>query len=243
MYADNPGFKMQATILLTRPMGAAGRLVGYWEKRGVGVCISPLIEPEFDGRAPDLSGIWGLIFTSVTAVKAFVNLCPLARLPAYAVGDATAEAARAAGLDAISAGGDAEALIRRILADAPQGPLLHLRGRHAHGAVAQRLSEAGCPTREAILYTQVSQPLTPRAQSLLNGQDPVIMPLFSPRTAEIFSKEHRGSAPILVAAMSDRVAEAVTVKVAKLVVAERPTRECMRDAVDGLLAASGDLEG
>ncbi|MTJ05102.1 MAG: uroporphyrinogen-III synthase [Sediminimonas qiaohouensis] len=234
---------MHATILLTRPMAAAGRLVGYWEKRGVRVCISPLIEPEFEPRAPDLSGIKGLIFTSATAVQAFVNLCPHVQLPAYAVGDATAEAAREAGLDAVSAGGDAEALIRRILADAPEGPLLHVRGRHARGAVAERLSDAGCPTREAVLYTQAEQPLTPQAATLLNGQAPVIVPLFSPRTAEIFSAQHRGAAPILVAAMSAQVAEAVTMEVAKLSVAKQPTMESMLEAIDGLLSAADDLEG
>lgn len=224
-------------------MGAAGRLVGYWRQKGVDVCISPLIEPEYEMHAPDLSGVRGLIFTSATAVQAFVNLCPNVHLPAYAVGDATAEAAREAGLDAISAEGDAEALIRRILADAPEGPLLHLRGRHARGAVAQRLSEAGCTTGEAVLYKQAAKPLTPQARALLEGQDLVIVPFFSPRTAEIFCRQHQGTAPLMVAAMSDQVADAVTVNATRLVVAERPTMECMLDAINGLLAAADDLEG
>jgi len=47
----------------------------------------------------------------------------------------------------------------------------------------------------------------------------------------------------MVAAMSDHVGDAVTVNVARLVVAERPTMECMLDAINGLLAAADDLEG
>jgi uroporphyrinogen-III synthase len=212
------------------------------QARNLHLSVSPLIEPEFVTQPPDLRGIKGVVFTARTAVEAFAALCPAARLPAYAVGDATADAARHAGLCVVSAGGDADALVRRILADGVQGPLLHLRGEHARGSVAQRLSGAGCPTREAVLYHQKAQPFTPEARALLDGHEPVLVPLFSPRTATIFSRQHRGQAPLFIAAMSPQVAEAVMVPCWRLVVAEHPSMTAMVSALDELLDAARDLE-
>lgn len=234
---------MTATILLTRPRAASERLREKLRSRGVKICVSPLIEPEFATRAPDLRGSRGVIFTARTAVDAFARLCPDDAPRAYAVGDATAEAARAAGMRVVSAGGDADALVRRILADGEKGPLMHLRGEHSRGAVAGRLTEAGCPTREAVLYRQVEQPFTPGARALIDGGAPVIVPLFSPRTAGIFSRRCRGRAPLLVAAMSPAVAEAVRVECRRVVVAKEPTQAAMLAAIDGLLDAAHDLEG
>ena len=228
---------MTATILLTRPRAASERLRQILQTQDLRLCVSPLLEPEFATQAPDLRAIRGVIFTARTAVEAFARLCPEARPRGYAVGDATADAAQAAGLRVVSAGGDAEALIRRILADGTKGPLLHLRGDHARGAVAQRLTAAGCPTREAVLYRQAAQPFTPEALALLDGHEPVIAPLFSPRSAAIFSRQHRGQAPLLVAAMSAQVAESVTIPCQRLVVAEHPTLAAMLVAIGGLLDA------
>ena len=203
---------MTATILLTRPRTDSERMREALQSRGMRICVSPLIEPGSRPDRPTCAASRLSFSPRRTAVEAFARLCPDARPSGYAVGDATADAARAAGMRVVSAAGDAEALIRRILADGVRGPLLHLRGEHARGAIAQRLTAAGCPTREAVLYRQVEQPLSPEAMALLDGRAPVIAPLFSPRTAAIFSRQHRGRAPLLVAAMSAQVADAVGVE-------------------------------
>ena len=67
-----------------------------------------------------------LVFTSANGVAAFAALTPDRALPVFTVGDATAEAARAAGFAAVrSAGGDIGRLAALLLAEGRTiGPLL-----------------------------------------------------------------------------------------------------------------------
>jgi len=152
--------------------------------------------------------------------------------------------ARAEGLHATSCGGDADQLVARMLADGVRGPCLHVRGEHALGDIAARLWAAGVETSEAVLYRQVAQPLNAAALALLNRQAPVIIPLFSPRSARLISEELRGNAPFFVAAMSAAVAGAVRAGPVKSVsVAQSPDASGMVDAIKAALAQANTLEG
>ncbi len=85
--------------------------------------------------APDPAAVAALALTSPNGVEAFAPLAPRFRdRPVFAVGDATAEAARAAGfVDVRSASGDIHALARLIAAEAPPGPLLAPGAREPAG--------------------------------------------------------------------------------------------------------------
>src|SRR5690606_6078123 len=117
--ANNPGATMtRPVILLTRPEASSRRMAALLAAKfggRVGFCISPVMEIVPDPRLPALDGIRTLIFTSANGVAAYVSALGPKTLPCYTVGDATARAAQEAGLKAISAGGDAEALIKRII--------------------------------------------------------------------------------------------------------------------------------
>lgn len=104
---------------------------------------------------------------------------------------------------------DAVTLIAQIIDRAPNGPLLHLRGQDAHGNIAATLSQAGIPTNEAIVYTQNAIPLAPHALRLLQSRLPVILPVFSARSARLFFAAARDNAAITVAALSGAVAAAI----------------------------------
>lgn len=236
--------ELTPTILITRPKAAAERFVLALRETGIEapVVVSPLLKVVTTGVEPEFSGIKGVIFTSVNGVEA----APAEHLPAWCVGEATAAAARAKGWQAVAAGGDAEALVTRILAARPEGPLLHLRGRVARGDVAARLSAVGIETREAVVYDQELCGLTEQAKDILTRENPVIVPLFSPRTAAQFGVElaqSKGKAPIFMAAMSAAVADAASdVEVAKRIVAAQPDVNAMIDAVLGLLDAVDNVE-
>lgn len=212
----------------------------------VPVTISPLIKIVPTGEIPSLDGVSGVIFTSVSSVEAMAD----GGLPAWCVGDATAEAARARGWQARAAGGDAEALCERVLADARRGsvkgPLLHLRGRFARGDLSTRLSAAGVPTGEAIVYDQKLCGLSEDAKALLMRENPVIVPLFSPRSAAQFAAEVAQievSAPMYVVAMSAAVAaETQDLDAFVLKLLAHPSAAEMIDAVLGLLDASDHVE-
>ncbi len=112
----------------------------------VTVVISPVMRIAYDGVLPEMSGEEVLIFTSRHGVEGFCRLSARRDFTCYAVGDATAEAAEAQGMRAISAGGDAEALLARIAAEGVHGPFVHLRGAHVAADIAGALRAAGITT-------------------------------------------------------------------------------------------------
>lgn len=232
-------------LLLTRPEAASRRFLQALEGEGlsgVRTIISPLIGIEVTGPLPDLEGVGGAIFTSANGVRAYEALGGPVLPLCFTVGDATAEAARAAGFVPRSAAGDAAALVARIIDAAPQVPLVHFRATHARGAVAERLRAAGLAAREAVIYDQPAQELSAEAKAALQGDAPVIVPLFSPRSAAQFASGAGGGAPLIVAAMSRDVAAALeALYVTRLEILAQPDALQMRRAVIGLLTELGVL--
>lgn len=219
-------------ILLTRPATQSARFAERLELPTARIVISPLIAPVFLRPTLPDGPFAALVLTSETGVEAAAQYAGLPKR-AFCVGDRTALAAQSAGFSATSAQGDAEALVGLILSN-PSAPLLHLRGREARGDIAKRLSAHGLPTAEAVVYAQEEQPLTPEATALLQGQTPVLAPVFSPRSAEILAAEcHRVSAkaPMTIVAMSAAVAKAASRMDAVVFTAAEPTAESMAVAV------------
>lgn len=236
--------ELTSTILISRPIGAAERFEEAIRAAGIEAPVvrSPLLRVVPTGDAPSLADISGVIFTSVNGVE----MAPAGDLTAWCVGEATAAAAQAKGWQAVAAGGDAEALVAKVLAARPEGVLLHLRGRVARGDVAARLSAAGVPTREAVVYDQELCGLTAQAKDILTREKPVIVPLFSPRTAAQFAKEWtqiKGKAPVFIVAMSAAVAEAVAdVPAVERIVAAQPDVNSMIEAMLAPLGAADNIE-
>lgn len=211
------------------------------------VVMSPLLEIMSTKVTPNFDGIAGVVFTSVNGVEA----SPAQDLPAWCVGEATAAAATARGWRAIAAGGDAQSLCKRIVADAEAGRfdglLLHLRGVHARGDVAQTLSAAGVPTDEVVVYDQLQRALSEDAKTLLMREIPVIVPLFSPRSAAQFVTQVAElpvkRAPLFVVAMSAAVAEAAEgLSSEQVLVSEQADAKSMVDAMARLLDAADIIE-
>jgi len=214
----------------------------------VPLVVSPLIRIEPHGRLPDLGPIRTLIFTSRAGVDAFADQSNRRDLACYTVGDATADLARDRGMKATSCNGNANGLVARMLADGVRGPCLHIRGEHAVGDIAAHLTAAGIQTTEAVLYRQVAQPLTAAACALLHREAPVIIPLFSPRSARLISNGFSSDAPLFVVAMSKAVAKDVgeTVRAGNLqalVVSRTPDAAAMADAIRAVLTQANALEG
>jgi uroporphyrinogen-III synthase len=225
-------------VLLTRPEAAGDRfaaeLAAAFGDR-VAVLSSPLLQPLL--LRPALPDAAALVLTSETGVRAAAGYGAGLPRRAYCVGRRTADAASAAGFQAISADGDADALVALILRSGERGPLLHLHGRDTRGDVVPRLAAAGLPATGAVVYAQDPCPLTPAARALLDGAGPVVVPLFSPRTAQLFAATAPHRAALWVAALSPAVAAALgSLPVARLAVADAP------DA-GSLIAALGPLIG
>lgn len=226
-------------VLLTRPEAAGDRFAAELEARfglRVAIVASPLLEPRF--LAPALPDAAALVLTSQTGVQAAARLGAGLPKRAYCVGRRTADAARAAGFDALSADGDADALVALILSAGDRGPFLHLHGRDTRGDVAARLAAAGLPATGAVVYAQEPRPLSPQARALLEGAGPVLVPLFSPRTAQLFAATAPHAAALWIAALSPAVAAALGgLPVARSVVAAHPDAAQLIEAMAPLIGA------
>lgn len=236
-------------LLLTRPEAGSARFLAALPdavRDGVKPLVSPLIAPVACGQMPALAEYDAVLFTSqeaVAQVAARAEVPP--GLPALCVGRATAEAAGAAGFRARSADGDAQALLALVRAQLPVGArLLHLRGTHSRGDVAATLSRAGWPTGEAVIYDQAERPLSAAAHAALSGTAPVIVPLFSPRSAALFAAGFHGTASLYVGCMSVAVAqECQTLPARSLHVCTRPDQSAMVALVERLWREASLLEG
>lgn len=176
-------------VLVTRPMPQAARFAEAVQHRygtRARPVLSPVLAPvHYTPPAPE--GRFGaVVFTSETGVRAAVNWGQPLPTRAFCVGDTTARVAQDLGFSALSAEGDADDLFDLVESHATEGPFLILRGADARGDLLLRLRAAGMSAAEAIIYAQEPHPLAPEAESVLVSSGPVVVPLFSPRTAAIF---------------------------------------------------------
>jgi len=243
----SPPFEARrSALLLTRPAPQSARFIRELEARiqGLRVVISPVLDitPRSLPLRPD--GYAGLIFTSENGVDAFAAASDLRARPVWCVGTRTADAAQAAGfaqiVSAADGGGDAEALLRLLSEMRPEPPLLHLRGAHARGELAPRLTAAGIPCDAAIIYDQAARPLNAEAHALLAGLVPVVVPLFSPRSAALCAEGAvHARAPLHPVAISAAAARAwQALRPEAPIVADRPDSAAMLDAITGIVAGN-----
>jgi uroporphyrinogen-III synthase len=232
-------------ILLTRPLAQSQRFAAQLRAAfgPAEVMLSPLMAPTFLSPSLPNRQFQALIFTSETGVEAARRISAAGTaLPetAFCVGDKTAQVARDVGFTALSAKGDAAALVALIIAQGGQGPLLHLRGEDSRGDIGKTLTDGGLETISAVVYRQTPQPLTTAAVALLSQNQPVILPLFSPRSAQLFGHAlpAAAKAPLWVAAISDAVLQAAEpLRPARRETATHPDAPALIKAIERLLAA------
>lgn len=234
-------------LLLTRPQAAAERfLTGLPDevRARVRVLISPIMSIEVTADRIDTGPARTLILTSGNGVAAAARLGVPRGLPVFTVGETTARKARDEGWTATCAGKNADELVRNLPGFSPGVPILHLRGRHSRGDVARRLTGAGLPTEARVIYDQVARPLSPQAREALTGDDPVIVPLFSPRSAALLDRTPGVTAPLIPVALSPAVADALhAVDTSRLITCPEPTAVAMSAALCDVLRGLCRVEG
>jgi uroporphyrinogen-III synthase len=230
----------QIPILMTRPKGSnrsfIDRIAPEVRER-LHVVVSPLIAIEPLGAHVDIGPEDAAIFTSGNGVK----YAPRgAGRRAYCVGEQTTQRARQAGWDAICAGNDATALVDKLRQIAPSQTLLHAHGVHLRVDVASQLQKAGLDVAATAVYDQILQPLTEEALGLLKGKAPVLVPLFSPRTASHFAELAPDVHRTIVIAISKAVADQCKLlDLGTVFVADEPTAQSMVKQLEKLLAEAG----
>lgn len=204
-------------LLVLRPEPGASATVAKARERGLDVIAVPLFEIEpVPCEAPEAAGFDGLLLTSANAVRCGGDQLEMLRgLKAYAVGDATAGAARDAGFD-IAATGDAG--IDRLLGSIePDLRLLHLCGddrREPDGA------------RQRITHVTVYRSKPVDAPELGDTKGAVAL-IHSPRAGRRFAELVGDRGTTKIAAISDAAAEAVGDGWARVEVSEQSSDDAL----------------
>lgn len=233
-------------IAVTRPRADAAELVTALEARGHEVCLEPLLTivprrpvvwPEGHERAQ------ALLITSANGLRAFAALDPRRDLPVYAVGDASAAAAHAAGFSQVrSAAGTVEDLARMAGAELSPaaGPLLQPAASKLAGDLKGSLEAAGFEVLRAVIYDAVAAArFSADFCARLNSELIDAVTLFSPRTAATFvsligaAGLARACNSMTALCLSEAVAERISVLPWQAVLtAGRPDQESLLARLD-----------
>ncbi|MBX3480569.1 MAG: uroporphyrinogen-III synthase [Caulobacter sp.] len=177
--------KSAPLVWITRAEPGAAATAGRVRARGWTPLVAPLLEARaLPGARLDLSGVAAVAFTSAQGVRAFAALSG-ERPPAFTVGDATAEAARAAGFSSVrSADGDVAALAALIARAAP-GPVLHAGALHPAGDLTGDLTARGIEARAVALYE--TAPVDP-GPALARWDEIGVVLVHSPRAGALLAR-------------------------------------------------------
>ena len=162
-------------LLVTRPEPDAGLTAQVLRARGHEVLVAPLLRVE--AIDAEFGGPWAaVLLTSASAARALSaprRDSAILRVPAFTVGERTAEAARAAGFsEVVSADGALRELVRLVAARfAGRGArLLYLAGEDRAGDLAGDLAAHGIAVHTVAVYRAIAaDALFPDTVQALSG--------------------------------------------------------------------------
>jgi uroporphyrinogen-III synthase len=239
-------------VLVTRAEGDAEKLAARLAQRGHHSIIENLMSIRFRPEAgrsigPFLDGVQAILFTSANGVRAFAEATPRLDFRAFAVGDATAAAARAAGFaDVTSAGGAVDDLAKLVIGHLKPkaGALFHAAASVTAGDLQGLLEAAGFSVRRAALYEAIeSERLSDATRAALARHEIDAALFFSPRNAATFVRLatglQEGCKYMVAVALSSAVAEKLSpLPWRRVAVAMAPNESALLAALDSSMAAS-----
>ena len=210
-------------LLVLRPEPGASATAERARARGLNPVVVPLFEIEpVEWEVPEPARFDGLLLTSANAIRhAGDGVESLRGLKAYAVGEATAEAARDAGFDIAATG---EAGVSRLLGSIESDlKLLHLCGEDRIEADA----------RQSITQLVVYRAKEVEAPDLSAAPGSIAL-IHSPRAGRRLAKLVTERGPISIAAISKAAAEAAGDGWKQVAVADQSSDEALLALAAGL---------
>jgi uroporphyrinogen-III synthase len=179
-------------VVVTRPEPDGKRTATALRAQGHEVLVAPLMKVQ--SVAADLSGHWGaIIITSANALISIVDnaaKAALIKLPLFAVGQRSADAALEAGFrNVTAAGGDVRDLVRTLSTQRPDAnaPLLYLAGEDRAADLVGELSARGIAAEMRVVYRAVTAPFPSALIEALKAGEVDVVLHFSRRSAENYA--------------------------------------------------------
>lgn len=186
---------MTRRVLVTRPEPGASATAVRLSQMGLAPLVLPLTRIEaLPARLPEgRAGFEGMVLTSANAVRmaSIDMLAGVSDLPCFAVGPATADVAKEAGLSVtLASGGDATSLASDIMRRvAPGSRLVYLCGRVRTPTLEAALDEAGIEVTPVETYDAVALDHSSQALRERLGRRPLDYALVhSQRGGDLLSK-------------------------------------------------------
>jgi len=228
-------------ILLTRPRDQALSFSERLVKLGVlpkNILIDPILKIEGVEACYNFTSVRGLLITSANAVAHLPADLIGSNLPTFCVGKATTRAAFKLGLMAQHVAETAQGLCNVLSVQDPKGPLLHLRGAHTSLDFEVHFWDTRLNVQNLIIYQQIEQELGFEIYNLLRGTVPVVLPIFSPRSAQLLCALDLNWSLHTSVVISEAVADPCRAAgFGKVIVSPEPTAGSMLSAIIQLLIA------
>lgn len=212
---------MTAEILILRPQPGADSTAAAARKLG----LEPVVAPIFTVRPLDWTPAGpfeAVMLTSANAARLGGDgLTPYLRLPCFAVGEATADAARTAGFADVRTGAADGAALLPEIAGAGLRSVIHPCGRDHLPLTHPDLEITDMP-----VYASEPVGALPALATDALGRGPLVL-LHSPRAATLFATLAPARNTIRIAAISAATAAAAGDDWASVAVAARPRDEAL----------------
>ena len=228
---------MSLPLLLLRPQPGNNATAERAREMGLTVIQIPLFDilPADGGPLP--AGPYdALLLTSINGVRFGATIMrSFADLPAYAVGEATAYAARLAGhAQVITGGGDAQSTAAMMAADGRRN-VLHIAGEDVRPFDSQ-----GVGIVRHVVYRTILRD-TAAVRTALNGLGPLVVAVHSPRAAIQFASLVPATRRmrIHVAAISEAAARLCGKGWASVAIATKPDDTALLHCVETLCIRAG----
>jgi uroporphyrinogen-III synthase len=230
-------------ILVTRPSSENTPLANLLEGCGHTVIHSPMLTIQQTPFQSPGEKAHAVVFTSRHAVAPAASIAAVRVLPAFCIGPASADAAKAAGFTVVAqANGDRGTLIGEIARHRPKH-ILFMSGADERGDIVSELAAAKVRATRSIVYrAALATAFSDDARAALAAHALDIALLFSPRSASAFAKLSHDvtgfdRSKLTIACLSDAVAEAAGGNWATVHVAAAPTTKDILECA-GLLCDS-----
>jgi uroporphyrinogen-III synthase len=206
-------------ILILRPEPGASETAARARALGLDPIVAPLFTVRTLAWEPPEEPFDALLLTSANAPRhGGPGMRPFFHLPGFAVGEATAEAARLAGFIDVEPGPADGAAALAMAVEKGCGRILHLCGRDHVELAYPGASVLSCP-----VYASDAVGRLPAA--VLEGGSLAL--LHSPRAAALFARLVKDPSTIAIAAISRAAADAAGGGWAAVHVAQRPRDQAL----------------
>lgn len=242
-------------VLVTRPEPDNAATVALLRARGFEPLAAPVLHFQaLPFRVPNELRARGVIVTSANALRAIAEHALKARLvdlPLFAVGERTAEAARAHRFAQVTSAEGSVASLRKLIGAKARknakAPLLYLAGADLSADLAKDLAADGLAVTTLTVYRMMATDRFPPAVVEAFAAHAIEAVLhYSRRSAQAFVHTIRDAGveiaglAVLQACLSEPVAQAMReAGAARVVVAERPEEVALLDRLERALRRGG----